>query len=71
MKYETVTLLTPKIRFLMLMLCPVSLSLLSLKYRGKGGVYFCYSLLTHTPGWLGIFAWKQTTSAHSSLKSEI
>ena len=56
MKYETVTLLTPKIRFPMLILCPMFFSPSSLDRRGEGGVHFCHSSLTHTPEQLGIFA---------------
>ena len=44
MKYETITLLTPNIRFSMLMLCLMSLSPLSLENGEETGVYFC-----HTP----------------------
>ena len=48
MKYKTVTLLTPNIRFSVLMLCPISFSPSSLEKGGEEGVYFCHSPWTHT-----------------------
>ena len=42
MKHETVTLLTPNIRFPVLMLCPMSFSPSSLEREGEGEVHFCH-----------------------------
>ena len=72
-KYETVTLLTPKIRFPMLMICPMSLSRSSLESAGKEGGH---SPWKRTQERIGIFAWNlnhdfiRNILAHSSLKSE-
>ena len=57
MKYETVTLLTPITRFLMLMLCQMYYIPSSLKSEGEGRVYFYHCLWTHTPEQVGIFSW--------------
>ena len=43
-QYETITLLTPKIRFLMLMLCPMSFTPSSLEGGGGRVVYLCLCL---------------------------
>ena len=43
-QYETITLLTPKIRFLMLMLCPMSFPPSSLESGGGRVVYLCLCL---------------------------
>ena len=69
MKYEIVTLLTPKIRFLMLMLCSISWSPLSLESGRKGRVYFCHSSWTHTPEQLGIFMWNLKHANKTSLET--
>ena len=54
--YETVTLLTLKIRILMLMLCPPMLfSHSTLESGGEEPVYFYQSPWTHTPKRFGIF----------------
>ena len=65
--------MTPKIRFPMLMICPMSLSRLSLESGERGGGH---SPWKHTPEQLQIFAWNLNHDfiwnilAHSSLKSE-
>ena len=69
MKYEIVTLLTPKIRFPMLMLCPMSLIPLPLESGGEGGVYFCHSPWKHTPERLGTFAWTLNDASKISLET--
>ena len=66
-RHETVILLTPKIRFPMLMLCPMSLSPSSLESGGEKGVY--HSPWTHTAERLGIFVWNLNHANKNSLET--
>ena len=70
MKYETVTLLTPKIRFPMFMLFPMSFSPSSLvRERKKKRVYFCHSPPRHAPEWVGIFARNMNHADKTSIET--
>ena len=66
-RHETVILLTPKIRFPMLILCPMSLSPSSLESGGEKGVY--HSPWTHTAERLGIFVWNLNHANKNSLET--
>ena len=69
MKFETVTLLTPRIRFLMFMLCPMSFIPSSLESGREGRVYFCHSPWTYIPKQVGIFAWNLNHADKTSLET--